>query len=247
LPSLEEPYTKMGGMIKSLDRDVVLNMCQYGMGDVWKWGRQAGGNSWRTTGDLGLAPNSTLPGFYSIGFANAALGQYAGPGGWNDPDYILIGTVGDASNINAPAHPTQLTPEEQYSYMSMWSLMAAPLFFSGDMTALDDFTRNVLCNSEVIDIDQDSLGKQGSIVRKTGDEFILAKPLDDGSVAVGLFNLSEGPRDIRVSWDDLGVSGKLKVRDVWRERELGSSSAGLSYTVPPHGVMLVRLAARAGR
>lgn len=233
LPDLEAPYIKMGTILKGLNRDVVLNMCQYGMGDVWKWGRQVGGNSWRTTGDLGSVRASTLPGFYKVGFANAALSEYGGPGGWNDPDYILIGTVGD--------HLTTLTHEEQYSYMSMWSLMASPLIFSGDMSKLDAFTLNVLCNSEVIDIDQDSLGKQAVIVRKTGDEFILEKPLDDGSVAVGFFNLTTAPRSISATWKELGLQGKQTVRDVWRQHNLGSFQESFSPQVPSHGVILVRL------
>ena len=238
---LQEPYKKMGGLVEGLDRDVVFNMCQYGMGEVWKWGRQVGGNSWRTTGDLGTTPDSSLPGFYSIGLANSVLNEYARPGGWNDSDYILIGTVGDANNIALPARQTQLTAEEQYSCMSMWSLMASPLMFSGDMTALDEFTRNVLCNSEVIDIDWDSLGMQGIVIRKADQEFILAKPLDDGSLAVGLFNLTAAPRVVSVGWKELGVRGQQKVRDVWRQRNIGSFASVFSSQVPSHGVVLVRL------
>lgn len=241
LMDLEQPYTKMGGILNELNRDVVFNMCQYGRGEVWKWGRQVGGNSWRTTGDVGVVPNASLPGFYKVGFANALLSAYAGPGGWNDPDYILIGTVGDARNIASPARLTSLTHQEQYSYMSMWSLMAAPLIFSGDMSKLDPFTLNVLCNSEVIDIDQDSLGKQGVIVRKTGEEFVLKKSLDDGSLAVGLFNLTSEPRSMSVNWKEIGVTGTQAVRDVWRQQNLGSYTRGFSSQVPGHGVMLVRL------
>jgi alpha-galactosidase len=240
LEDFEQPYIKMGGMLESLNRDVVFNMCQYGNGDVWKWGRQVGGNSWRTTGDVGVMRGAALPGFYQAGFANAALSAYSGPGGWNDPDYILIGTVGDARNIAAPARLTSLTHDEQYSYMSMWSLMAAPLIFSGDMSKLDDFTLNILCNSEVIDIDQDSLGKQGAIIRKTDDEFILEKPLDDGSMAVGLFNLTTEPRSISVDWRELGLTEKQTARDVWRQSDLGSFSDSFSTTVLAHSVILVR-------
>jgi alpha-galactosidase len=241
LSDFEEPYKNMSRHLKGLDRDVILNMCQYGMGDVWKWGRQVGGNSWRTTGDLGVVRGDALPGFYKVGFANAALSSYAGPGGWNDPDYILIGTVGDATNSESPARLTSLTHEEQYSYMSMWSLMVAPLFFSGDMTRLDEFTLNILCNSEVIDIDQDSLGKQGVIVRKTDEEFILEKPLDDGSIAVGLFNLTTSPRSIPADWKELGLKGRQAARDVWRQRDLGLVGESFSSEVPSHGVILVRL------
>lgn len=241
LAEVEKPYIKMGGILRGLNRDVVLNMCQYGMSDVWGWGRQAGGNSWRTTGDLGWEPGDALPGFYHIAFANAVHSANAGPGGWNDPDYILIGTVGDARNIELPGRPTSLTHEEQYSYMSMWSLMAAPLFFSGEMTQLDPFTLNVLSNSEVIDVDQDSLGKQAAIVRKTDNEFILEKPLEDGSVAVGFFNLTTATRSISADWKQLGLSGTQTARDVWRQHDLGKFTGSISFEVASHGVMLVRL------
>ncbi|MGD0740016.1 MAG: putative Ig domain-containing protein [Terracidiphilus sp.] len=240
LEDLQQPYIQMGGILRSLNRDVIFNMCQYGNGDVWKWGKQVGGNSWRTTGDVGVMRGSSLPGFYQAGFANAALSAYSGPGGWNDPDYVLIGTVGDATNIASPARLTSLTREEQYSYMSMWSLMAAPLIFSGDMTKLDEFSLNVLCNSEVIDIDQDSLGKQGVIVRKTENEFILEKPLDDGSLAVGLFNLTTEPRSISVDWKELGLTEEQTARDVWRQHDLGSFSNSFSATALAHSVILVR-------
>lgn len=237
----EKPYTQMGTILKGLNRDIVFNLCQYGKGDVWKWGREVGGNSWRTTGDVGVAPNNVLPGFYYVGFANAALDKYATPGGWNDPDYILIGTVGDANNTEQPAKPTRLTPDEQYSYMSMWSLMAAPLFFSGDMTKLDAFTLNVLCNSEAIDIDQDPLGKQGIEVHRSSEELVLAKPLDDGSLAVGLFNLTEDPSSITVDWNQLARTGRQTVRDVWRQKDIGIFEKEFHSRVPPHGVVLVRM------
>ena len=241
LEDFKKPYQQMGTILKGLDRDIVFNLCQYGKGDVWDWGRQVGGNSWRTTGDLGVAPSTSLPGFYSIGFVNAGLDKSAGPGGWNDPDYILIGTVGDALNIEEAAKPTTLLPDEQYSYMSMWSLMAAPLIFSGDMTKLDEFTLNVLCNSEVIDIDQDALGKQGIIIHKSAQELILAKPLEDGSLAVGLFNLALDPATISVDWGDLGRTGGQIVRDVWHQKDIGPFNDKFSSTVPSHGVVLVRM------
>ena len=222
--SLEErqkPYAKMGTILKSQPRDIVFNLCQYGMSDVWKWGGEVGGQCWRTTGDLGLAKDDSLPGFYQIGLSNAAHWEYAGPGRWNDPDYILIGYIGNARKNDEPARLTPLTPDEQYSYMSMWSLMAAPLFYSGDMSRLDDFTLNVLCNAEVIDVNQDALGKQARIVRRNADELVLAKPLEDGSLAVGLFNLSKQPRPVAATWGELELAGNRTVRDVWRQTSTG--------------------------
>jgi len=181
----QRPYRLMGDILRQQPRDIVFNLCQYGMGEVWKWGAEVGGHSWRTTGDLGLEKADRLPGFYRIGFKNAELADYAGPGRWNDPDYILIGSVGNAHNIEEPPKPTTLTRHEQYSYMSMWALMAAPLFYSGDITRLDPFTLNVLNNAEVIAIDQDPLGRQARILRKTDDEFRAGEADGGRSIAVG--------------------------------------------------------------
>jgi alpha-galactosidase len=236
----ERPYRQMGGILSKLDRDVVLNMCQYGMADVWNWGADVGGNLWRTTGDVGELKGDKLPAFFHVGFANAAHFAAAGPGHWNDPDYVLIGYVGNGYTHQGPKL-TSLTPDEQYSYMSMWSLMAAPLFYSGDITRLDAFTLNVLCNSEVIDIDQDTLGKQASIVRQNAGEFVLSKPLEDGALAVGIFNLSATNARLTVKWDDLALRGHYRVRDVWRQQDIGDAADQFSVDVAPHGVALVRL------
>ncbi len=135
-----------------------------------------------------------------------------------------------------------LTSDEQYSYMSMWALMAAPLFYSGDMSQQDAFTLNVPCNSEVIDIDQDALGKQARIVRHTSKEFVLAKPLEDGALAVGLFNLGEAKKKVKVKWEKLGLKGRYRVRDVWRQKDIGDHAHQFTRKVDPHGVILVRLA-----
>ena len=234
------PYKKINEILKKLDRDLVLNLCQYGMGDVWKWGAEVGGNCWRTTDDLGNIRGGLLPGFYAIGLSNAQHWECAKPGAWNDPDYILIGWI-DSPFIVGEGAPVTLTPNEQYSYMSMWCLMAAPLIFSGDMTKLDEFTLNVLCNAEVIAVDQDPLGKQGRVVRQTEEEFVLAKPLADGSLAVGLFNLSEEERSMAVTWAELQIEGKQTVRDVWRQKGAGAVDEIYEAAVARHGVALVRL------
>jgi alpha-galactosidase len=231
----------MGDILKGLDRDIVYNLCQYGMGDVWTWGAEVGGNCWRTTGDLGLERGETLPGFYSIGGSNAAHFENAGPGHWNDPDYILIGWVGNAHSQTEPGRPTTLTPSEQYSYMSMWCLMAAPLFFSGDMAKLDDFTVGVLCNPEVIEVDQDPLGRQARPLVQDDETLILAKPMEDGSLAVGLFNLAEVTRKTTVDWPLLGLQCSQRVRDLWRQRDIGSFEGHFDADITRHGVAMVRL------
>ncbi|MBN1441860.1 MAG: NPCBM/NEW2 domain-containing protein, partial [Planctomycetes bacterium] len=237
---LMKPYRQMGDILKRLDRDIILNLCQYGMGNVWEWGGEVGGHCWRTTGDLGLEGGQLSLGIFKVGLFNATLHEHARPGRWNDPDYILIGHVGDA-RTGGVGRPTTLTPNEQYTHMSMWCLMAAPLIFSGDMERLDDFTLNILCNAEVIEVDQDPLGRQARIIRRTEEELVLAKPMEDGSLAVGLFNLSEVEREVGVAWKDLDVEGPRIVRDLWRQKDLGRFAETYSSRIARHGVVLLRL------
>jgi alpha-galactosidase len=241
LEKLKKPYRRMGEILARQERDIVYNLCQYGMGEVWTWGGEVGGHCWRTTGDLGLEKNKRLPGFYSIGLKNAKAWESAKPGNWNDPDYILVGWVGNARKISDPPTYTTLTADEQYSYVSMWCLMAAPLFYSGLMGTLDAFTLAVLCNAEAIEVDQDPLGKQARIVRQTEEELVLAKPMEDGSLAVGLFNLAEEPRAMSAAWAELGIAGPQRARDLWRWRDLGIVEEKLEARVNRHGVSFVRL------
>jgi len=234
-----KPYQVMWDLLLRTDRDILLNLCQYGMGDVWTWGGEVG-HCWRTTGDLGLEKGGDLPGFYHIGFSNAEHWEYAKPGSWNDPDYILIGWVGDARNM-AVGKLTALSPHEQYSYMSMWCLMAAPLIFSGDMAKLDAFTLNVLCNHEVIAVDQDPLGKQARIVRHTEEDFVLLKEMEDGSKAMGVFNLKNEAAAVNVSFNEIDLNGKQLFRDLWLQKDLGMVENYFQAELPAHGVSMVRI------
>lgn len=255
IEALKAPFLVMGDALKKTGRDIVFNLCQYGMGDVWTWGKEAG-HSWRTGPDLGTATGSFIPGFYNTGLSNSAHWQYAGPGAWNDPDYITIGWVG-SSDRNKQGRKTGLTTNEQYAYMSMWSLMASPLFFSGDMNKLDAFTLNVLCNNEVIAVNQDALGQQARIVRNDSTGMVMTKHLSDGSIAVGLFNFpgskhnpadyfiwdenAVGSRNITLSSTELGLKGRFRVRDLWTQKDFGTSNKKCTINVPYHSAVLLKI------
>lgn len=235
---LKKPYQLMGGLLKQQPRDIVFNLCQYGMGGVWTWGAEVGGHSWRTAGDLGFE----LDRVFEVALANAKHREFHKPGGWNDPDYIQIGFIGDAHGMGQPK-PCPLTPTEQYSFVSLWALSAAPLFFSGDMGRLDAFTVNVLCNPEVIDIDQDPLGQCARVVPTGERTFLMVKPLADGSAAVGLCNAGEFPAEVAADWSALGLPPRPTVRDVWRGQDLGAAEREYRATVPRRGVLLLRVSA----
>jgi alpha-galactosidase len=241
LQDLQKPYILISNILKKQKRDIVLNLCQYGMGSVWKWGKQVGGQSWRTAGDLGGSFEGIGTALFRDGFdvySTDSLHLYAGPGGWNDPDYLLLGYL---SNWKGQTVPTPLTPNEQYTQMSLWSLVAAPLIFSGDITRLDDFTLSLLTNDEIIEVDQDVLGKPGYRVSKSGDAEVWIRKLADGSRAVGLFNRGKNEMKVTASWKDLGISGEQKVRDLWRQKDLGSYKDKFISGVPAHGVVMLRI------
>ncbi len=233
LPSLEKPYDVMGAALAVQPRDIVFSLCQYGEGDVWKWGATTGGNSWRTTGDIQDNWNS-LHGIYE---SQAGHSAYAGPGHWNDPDMLMVGVVGFGNT-----HPTHLTPNEQVLHISLWCLLSSPLLIGCDLTKLDPLTLALLTNDEALDINQDPLGKPAALVSKdANDGEVWARPLFDGTRAVGLVNGDDDPRTLTVRWSDLGVTGAQPVRDLWLHKNAGTFSGSYSVEVPAHGAVLLKI------
>jgi len=206
------------------------------MGDVWEWGAAVGGHSWRTAGDLGFE----LDRIFEVALKNAEHRQYNKPGAWNDPDYVQIGYIGDAHSGGEP-RPCPLTPSEQYAFMSLWCLMASPLFYSGDMSRLDEFTLNVLCNPELIEVNQDPLGQCARVVPLGEEAFAMVKDMEDGSKAVGLFNRGEMAAEVSVKWAALGLSSPQRARDLWRQKDLGDFDSEYSAKIPRQGGAVFRL------
>jgi alpha-galactosidase len=238
LAAIQKPYRLMGDLLKAQPRDIVFNLCQYGRGDVWKWGVEVGGHSWRTGGDLG----AELSRIFEIALRNCEIGQYNGPGSWNDPDYLQIGWIGaQRGAVFETPHPSPLSPNEQYSFMALWCLMSSPLFYSGDMIQLDEFTLRILCNVELIDINQDPLGRCARVVNKTPSGFVLVKELAGGGVAIGLCNSSKTTQRMSVKWKDVGLNSPARVRDLWRHKDLAEVGTGCDIEVPPRFVEVLRL------
>jgi alpha-galactosidase len=235
LATAVKPYKIMGDYIRQQPRDIVFSLCQYGMSDVWKWGDSVGGNSWRTTNDI----TDNWSNVKAIALAQDQSAAWAKPGNWNDPDMLVVGTVGWGSS-----HPSLLRPDEQYLHVSLWSLFSAPLLIGCDLEKLDAFTLNLLTNDEVIAVNQDALGIQATCVQTIGDLRIYVKELEDGSRAVGFCNF--GLEKVDISYKDLnklGISGKQKVRDLWRQKDIATIHAdkeALSVKVPMHGVILYK-------
>jgi PKD repeat protein len=233
LPERKKPYFVMRDALNKVDRDIVYSLCQYGMSKVWEWGDEVGGNLWRTTGDI----TDTWESLKEIGFSQVANQPYAKPGNWNDPDMLIVGWVGWGPSL----HPTRLTPDEQYTHISLWSLLSAPLLIGCDLERLDEFTLNLLTNDEVLAVNQDPLGKQAKQVIVDGDIQVWVKELSGGSHAMGVFNLGSKTQSYSVDLRKAGVNPTGEIRDLWRQKSLKKAEGKVIINVPSHGVMLVRI------
>ena len=191
---------------------------------------------WRTTGDI----RDNWDSIFKIGFGGQdRWAGFKAPGRWPDADMLVVGKVG----WGPKTHWTGLTPDEQFTHITLWSILSSPLLIGCDMEELDDFTLSLLCNSEVIDVNQDPLGIQG--VRQYGDDSYATyvKPLEDGSLAVAMFNLSLTPKNIGFVPSSLGLIGEQQIRDLWRQKDIGRVDHGERWEteVAPHGVVFLRL------
>ena len=222
---MQAVYKKMGDALKATGRPIVFSLCQYGLEDVWKWGASVGGNLWRTTGDI----QDNWKSMSTIGFEKESkLGQYAGPGHWNDPDMLEIGNGG-------------MSTTEYRTHMSLWAMLAAPLLAGNDIRDMSSDIHDILTNKDVIAIDQDKMGAQGHLVSKDGPVEIWVKPLEKGDLAVAMFNRDTPMVSATAYWTILGLNGKHKVLDLWSHRDMGSYRDAYSFEVPGHGVVLLRI------
>jgi alpha-galactosidase len=223
---MQAVYQIMGEALLKVNRPILYSLCQYGRAEVWKWGPEVGGSTWRTTGDI----RDTWESMSKIGFAQDALAPYAGPGHWNDPDMLEIGNGG-------------MNDDEYRTHMSLWSILAAPLLAGNDLRNISPVILDILTNREVIAVNQDKAGKQGRRVAQSGEQEVWARPLADGGHAIGMFNRSAAPATVSVKWAELALNASPKKgRDLWTHRDVTFNSAEYSATVPSHGVVMLRVA-----
>ena len=163
-----------------------------------------------------------------IGFGQAGLERFAGPGHWNDPDMLEIGNG-------------KMNHDEYLTHMSLWCILAAPLLAGNDLSKMTPETLAILTNPEVIAVDQDPAGIQGYLVAQEGPLEVWVKPLSDGSKAVALFNRGESAMPVRAYFRDIGVGESASVRDLWAKRDLGVVRDHFTATVPKHGVVLLKV------
>jgi alpha-galactosidase len=253
LPALKLPYQVLRSALDKLDRDMVMSMCQYGMGNSWEWAAEEGigANLWRSTQDI----RDTWVQTRDIGFSQNGHEMFTRPGHWNDTDMLVVGVVGWTYEV---PHETKLTQNEQLTHIGLWSLLAAPLILGNDMTKLDEFTTAMMCNDEMLAVDQDPLGKQGKRISPASPaenpnaaakepRQVWARELWDGTMAVGLFNIGEESAKVSVSLKELNDALKMNltagvpVRDIWQLKDLAPMGESFSAEVPRHGMVFLKI------
>ena len=233
--SHSKPYRLMSKCLKAQKRYILFSFCQYGWGDVQLWAREAGANCWRSWCDLNdswhwmeLALEGRIGGEYW---------KYSGPGCWADPDMMIVGQQYSFGGD----HPTFLSPNEQYSHVSLWAMVGSPLLIGCDLTTIDEFTKSLLMNDEVIAVSQDRLGKVARRIRNADAESVWVRPLANGFTAVALVNRYPFAREIKVSFAELGLDGQCWVKDLWRQECEGKHAGFYFATVPAHATKLVKM------
>ncbi len=222
----QKQYAKFRDALAQCGRPIVFSICNWGRNQPWTWG-PATGNLWRTTGDIQDNWASVLK---ILDNPSQQHAEAAGPGGWNDPDMLEVGNG-------------KMTDAEYRSHFGLWAMMAAPLIAGNDLRSMSQATKDILMNPEVIAIDQDSAGKQGTRIRAEGSSEVWAKPLKQkGAVAILLFNRGEAAAEISANWGEVGLPpGKAKVRDLWAHTDRGVFTDSFKANVPPHGVVMLKI------
>lgn len=228
----EAAYTIMAKALRESGRDIVLSICEWGNSRPGRWAAPVG-HLWRTTGDIWDAwkgKKEWSHGMLDILDMNADLWSEAGPNGWNDPDMLEVGNGG-------------MTHTEYVSHFSLWAMLAAPLIAGNDLSKMDEATRRILTNAEVIKVDQDPLGRQGRRIWRQGDLEIWVRQLQGGDRAVVLFNRGEKPADMAFTWDQVDLPARLKadVMDLWSGKKVTGVAGRHGGTVAPHGVLMFRI------
>jgi alpha-galactosidase len=218
-------YTAMRDALAATGRPILYSLCNWGQENPWTWGADVG-NSWRTTGDINASYSSML----SIFHANAGLASYAGPGHWNDPDMLEIGNG-------------SLTTTENRSEFSLWAEMAAPLIAGTNIASASSTTLATYTNTRVIAVDQDSLGRQGTMISSSGGLDVMAKPLANGDVSVALFNETGSTATITTTTGAIGKTGasSYTLTDLWTGAT-STTTGTITASVPAHGTVMYRIA-----
>ncbi len=238
-------YNLMRDALRAAGRPVYFSMCEWGHSKPWEWASETG-HSWRTTGDIYNCFDCVdeHPGWKAFGVLQIldmqnGLRKYAGPGHWNDPDMLEVGNG--------------QTVSEDRAHFSMWCMLAAPLILGNDIRNMNQDTKEIIMNQEVIALDQDSLGIQGlKFASENGLEFWF-KPLVNDEWAFCILNRTTTSQEYSIDWQKFNLYDEVakrftdfdskvyNIRNLWTKEDEGNTRKVKRVIVPGHDVVLYRL------
>ncbi len=236
-------YRKMGDALKSSGRSIVYSLCNWGLFKPWEWGASVGGNYWRTTPDI----IDTWKGgpfwygsFTGILKKQTKLNKYAAPGHWNDPDMMIVGNYGNGKATGGGGKYKGMSDLEYQTHMSLWCMLNAPLLSSCDLRSMNEPTRNILLNAEVLALNQDEKGEQAQLIQTTNGVYVYLKHLQNGSMAVALFNTKKSETTFKLK-AEAELSGNWSTRNAWQQKDLGVLKEQMTFTIKPHETVVLKL------
>jgi len=242
-------YMRMGDALKATGRPIIFSICEWGPRAPWLWGKMVGGHMWRTSYDVADFWDKPRNEMSPIGILTSLdvvsdLARFAGPGGWNDPDMLVVGLKNTGYIKGGGCNDI-----EYRTQMSMWCMLAAPLMIGCDVRNMSEATRTILLNKDIIAIDQDALGKQGFRVMRHDGVEAWKKPLAGNRVAIALLNRNSTVRSVSVTWKDLELDPQMRfaVLDVWKHASRGNSNGPLSAELKPHEAQVLVLTPAVGK
>jgi alpha-galactosidase len=230
-----ERWRLMRKCLDNTGRDIVYSTNSF---------RDPSGNAqlWRTTVDIQNRWASLN--YFGFVASPAYSRKYAGPGRYNDPDMLLVGSPEALTKENNPK--LAITRNEEILHVTQWAMLAAPLLLGSNLSEADDALVALMCNDDVLDVNQDPLVRQGwclrqdSPVRGGGGE-VWMRPLFDGTIAVALYNRTTEPIKVKISWKELGLEGPQPVRDCWQRKDLGTLPQDYETVVQVHAAVLIKV------
>ncbi|MCU7550880.1 glycoside hydrolase family 27 protein [Chitinophagaceae bacterium LB-8] len=244
-------YTRMGKALHKSGREIMFGICEWGDRKPWYWAKNSGGQLWRTTADIrdkwrSLESPKSVTDLHRVGAGildivdiNADLHSFAGSGGWNDPDMLMVGLYGK-KGPSGYLGGTGCNDIEYQSQMSLWSIMNAPLIAANDLRNMNEPTRRILLNEEVIALNQDPLGQQAERKVKGDIWNVFVKPLSNGDYTVAVLNRSNVPQTSGIDFNELGLDGTYEIRDLWQHKNIGKGKRWKGI-VQSHETKLFRL------
>jgi alpha-galactosidase len=225
----EGAYKTITAALRKAGRPMVLSICEWGNDKPWEWGPGVG-QLWRTSGDIAncfdcIDDHGSWKswGTMQILDKQEGLRKYAGPGHWNDPDMLEIGNG-------------KLTAGEDRAHFSMWAMIAAPLIAGNDIRSMNEETKAILTNKNVIAVNQDALGIQGFKYSQKDSLEIWFKPLNQGKWAVAFLNRSKQSKKLNFNWKNEVVKD-----DIFKKELGGNTKNALAAVVPAHDILLLEL------